>query len=67
MKSDLVNLELFMVCDEPERKAIRVQDEGGLKVWLPRSQIEFEYLGGQNAHAIKVTLPEWLAIEKELV
>lgn len=67
MKSDLIDLELFVVRDEREHKAVLFQDECGKKVWLARSLIEYELLGRQNAHAAKVTLPEWLAIDKELI
>lgn len=44
-------------------KAILVSD-GETEVWLPLSKIEVEYKPGGKAI---VTLPEWLAIEKELV
>ena len=67
MKSDLIDIEMFVVRDEPEHKAVLFQSDTSKKVWLPRSQIEYEMLGRQNAHAAKVTLPEWLAIDKELI
>lgn len=34
---------------------------GGEPVWLPKSQVEWD------ADAREMTMPEWLAIEKELV
>jgi len=47
-------------------KAILVSDDGNEEnaVWLPRSQIEVEVKQG---NIVEVTLPEWLAKEKELV
>ncbi len=34
---------------------------GGASVWLPKSQVEWD------ADAKEMTMPEWLAIEKELI
>lgn len=45
--------------------AILVSDDGGTtKHWLPKSQIEFEKL---PSGLVEVTIPRWLAIEKEIV
>lgn len=41
-------------------KAYRFYD-GKITVWLPKSQVEWD----EESHTM--TLPEWLAIEKELV
>ena len=40
-------------------------DDGTMKVWLPKSQIEYDEPNkyGQTT----VEMPEWLAIEKEIV
>ena len=46
-------------------KAILVSDNGGkTKVWLPKSQIEFEKKADGS---VEVTMPVWLAKEKEIV
>jgi hypothetical protein len=45
--------------------AILVSD-GKREAWLPKSQIEWTRLS-QGGSAIEVTLPEWLAREKELI
>ena len=63
----LHDIELFVVRDEPEHKAALFQSDAGKKVWLARSLIEYELFGRQNAHAAKVTPPEWLAFEKGLI
>ena len=44
--------------------AIRFHD-GARTVWLPRSQIEID--AGSNPRIVTVTMPEWLAKEKELI
>ena len=66
MKTHLVDLEVSVVIDNPKHKSVLVKCDGK-EVWLPRSEIELEYSGGQNAQTATVTMPEWLAIAKELV
>jgi len=41
-------------------------DDGDRRVWLPKSQVEMEGMAfaGYN---IKISIPEWLAQEKELI
>ena len=36
---------------------------GGDKVWLPKSQIEYDSRGSFD---VNIRLPQWLAVEKEL-
>lgn len=55
-KSDLVELDCEFFHET--EKAILIST-GGEKTWLPKSMVEFE--DG------KLTLPEWLAIEKSLI
>jgi len=53
--------ELFAETD----KAILISEDGGkTKIWLPKSQIEFEK---KPDGSVEVTMPIWLAREKELV
>ena len=47
-----------------ETKAAWLISDGDRDVWLPKSQCELEL--GKNMVCI-VTLPEWLAVEKELI
>lgn len=63
-----VEIEVRIVRDEPTDKAILVQETlTSPKVWLPRSEIiEIEYADQRHDRAT-VTIPEWLAIEKELI
>lgn len=59
-RSDLV--DLIFESELETDKAICVSEDGGkTKVWLPKSQIEFEIKGFK----VEVTLPEWLASEKK--
>lgn len=62
-KAELVDLELMHVGETD--KAILVFNLKGDKVWLPKSQIEYETRSGTRM--ISVTLPEWLAATKELI
>lgn len=63
MKSDLVDIEVRTV--HMTDKAILVTADEDRKVWLPFSKIEIADTGKPNR--IIVTMPEQLAIEKELV
>lgn len=77
MKSDLTDLTLALHA-ETER-AVLVSDDGDAKKskWLPKSQVEIErtdkfcqfknQVGTKKYPVVIVTLPEWLAINKELV
>jgi hypothetical protein len=64
-KPELVDLDLHF--HHETDKAILVSADGDAEesgTWLPKSQIEFvkDRTGG-----VKVTLPEWLAKDKDLV
>lgn len=56
--SDLVELKVKILGNSP--KAIRVKNLKDESVWLPCSQVEDNGDG-------TITLPEWLATEKELI
>jgi hypothetical protein len=61
--SDLI--DLLLVKRAETDKALGVADSRDSKViWLPRSQIEFE---PQPGGLIRVTLPQWLAVDKGLL
>lgn len=62
-RSDLVDI----ACERRHEteKAILIFD-GTKEVWLAKSQCEFYPDDGIHRHGI-VAMPEWLAIEKELV
>jgi hypothetical protein len=67
MAKQLVDLKLFVCRDVDTDLAILVRlDEDAKKVWLPRSEIEVEYERG-SMNIATVTMPVWLAEEKELV
>lgn len=77
MKSDLTDLTLALHAETD--KAVLVSETGDAKKskWLPKSQIEIErtdkfcavndQIGARKYPVIIVTLPEWLAVNKELV
>jgi predicted kinase len=59
MSEKLVDIEDIRVLHETE-KAYRI-DNGTIVFWIPKSQCEL------SDDRKTLTLPEWLAIEKELV
>lgn len=67
MRSELVDVTMFL--HRETARAIYVSDDAGAEhgVWLPKSQCEFERLGGNMDDTVLVTLPIWLAREKGLI
>jgi hypothetical protein len=63
-----VEIEVLIVRDEPTDKAILIQETlSSPKIWIPRSQIvDIEYAGSFHQKTT-ITIPEWLALEKELI
>ena len=67
MSRELVDLKVLVCRDVDTDLAILVRlDEDAKKVWLPRSEIEVEYERDSGNIAI-VTMPVWLAEEKDLI
>ncbi|MFG1245765.1 hypothetical protein [Xanthobacter flavus] len=65
MKSDLVEIRVDLLVRGD--RAVQVRDHNtGKTVWLPLSQIELTH-ADEDGLGWVVDLPEWLAIEKELV
>lgn len=64
MKPDLVDLKLEVLSETP--KAVRVINLKDDSVWLPKSEIEIEYAQRRPGPAT-ITMPAWLARERELV
>jgi hypothetical protein len=65
--SDLpVTIVVNVISDERGSKAIQVADTtlNSVRCWLPRSQITIE--PGNGRGLIRVTMPKWLAREKNL-
>lgn len=62
-RSDLVDIACVLLADREKSFFI---DDGTRKVFLPKSQCEFYPDDGIHRHGV-VTMPEWLAIEKELI
>lgn len=58
-----VEIYVEIIRDNDKDLAILVSD-GVSEFWLPRSQIEIEHR--KDGHA-EITLPEWLAIDKEII
>lgn len=61
-KSDLVDIEVEII--HTTERAVLVSD-GSRRAWLPLAQVEVGPVGPRRGAT--VTLPEWLAIEKELL
>lgn len=54
----------FKLYHETDAAILVSDDDGETKHWLPKSQIEFEHRPGG---IVEVTMPLWLAREKEIV
>jgi hypothetical protein len=59
MKSDLFDI-IVQIIGETD-KAVKVYDDSGDEIWLPKSQIEIDRR--RNGYA-EIAMPEWLAKEK---
>ncbi len=64
MRSDIVDIEVLVL--HRTEMAAHVKDGSGRKAWLPLSQIEIYPPEGSSTYST-VSLPEWLALEKELI
>ena len=64
MSNERVEIDVEFV--DSTESAILVEDADDKKIWLPLSQVEIleEALSGEG---LKLSIPEWLAIEKGLV
>ena len=66
-RSNLIDLEIYLKA-ETEKAILVTYGEGQPQVWLPKSQVEVERRpGAMNRQTIWITLPEILAMEKELI
>ncbi len=63
MSRELVDIQCEILNETD--KAVRVENLKGKSVWLPKSQIEIERVG--KAGGDLLVMPEWLALEKELI
>ena len=63
MKSDLIDISVIV--QHQTENAVLVDHGGTEAVWLPLSQIGIEPNTDGKTH--DVTLPEWLAREKEMI
>jgi hypothetical protein len=61
--SKQVELDMELLVETDAAVRVRVDDKN---VWLPKSQIDMEE-GAEVGDVVAFLLPEWLAIEKELI
>jgi len=47
-------------------RAVLVND-GDKDVWLPLSQVEYDFCDTEPGEAIEITVPEWIAKDKGLI
>jgi hypothetical protein len=65
VRSDLKDFVLHLRVEREKAIGVAQDDTPDAKlIWLPKSQIEFEKKPGG---LVRVTMPEWLAIEKGLL
>jgi hypothetical protein len=62
VKSNLVDIACILKHETP---AAWLVHDGDRDIWLPKSQCELE--PGKDGKPCIVTMPEWLAQEKELI
>ena len=62
-------ITLQMIYKKQTSEALLVEDDEGLigEVWLPLSQIEVDLDGLEMGDQVEVTMPQWLARERDLV
>lgn len=67
MASELVDLTLTF--HHETAQAVLVSDDGDREnaIWLPKSQIEMDNDHPREGDSVEVTVPVWLAKEKELI
>lgn len=56
-------IEVYLEVKRETEKAVLCTD-GIAEFWLPKSQIEIKYIKDSDA---EITIPEWLAIDKEII
>ena len=61
---DRNTVEIFADIEKETDAAVLIND-GAIKTWLPKSQIEIENINKHNQANIHI--PEWLAKDKELI
>jgi hypothetical protein len=65
--SDLIDLDMILHNDNPQKKAIAVSYRANTPFadwkWLPRSLIEYE----KNGRQVRVTMPEHVALQNGLI
>ena len=64
-KSDLIDLLLVWRRETERAIAVTETEDGREWVWLPKSMVEYER--DEEKGLVAVTLPERLALEKELI
>lgn len=65
-KKELVDLRMIIKHKTGAAYLVAPETDQSREIWLPRSQVECER-DAMHPHIFIVTMPEWLAIEKELV
>jgi len=56
-------IEIYVEIKRESELAVLCTD-GTNDFWLPKSQIEIKYIKDSDA---EITLPEWLAVDKEII
>ena len=60
--NDVLDYDCIWVRETAGAIAVRMHEDASL-VWLPKSQIEYER---KDSRRVTVTVPDWLAEEKDL-
>lgn len=68
MKSDLVDIDAVRHAET--KQAVKISDDGVTEhaVWVPKAHCEIvPFTGRDGRQYVKVTMPEWLALDKGLI
>lgn len=62
---DPVEINCVLLYDNEE--SYKIEDADGREVYLPKSECTLDPEGASEGEDITVTMPEWLAVDKQLV
>lgn len=65
-RTSLFDITCILVRETDKAVCIDAEGDGETLVWLPKSQIEIAKVAGKQ-NLYEVTMPEWLAEEKDLL
>jgi hypothetical protein len=65
-KSNVADYDLLYVSETEKALAVRISEDHEM-FWVPKSQIEYEDKNYKRHQLIKVTMPDWIAEQHNLI